>query len=794
LSFVEFLFQSLDSNGVAHLSAHNHFVGESGAGKTVSVKLLMAHLATFEDTKHKQMEASFVSTESPQNKIQTDIFGTIENIKTWITKRFYQTFSLYSIVEDVINETDDEELIMPSEVDEEPDEMQQRNEIVQRVLECNPLLEAFGNAKTQKNDNSSRFSKYIQLQFHVQYSGQASSSATLAGSKCVIHLLEKSRVMMHNRSRGERTFHIFYQLLLAPDEWKEKIWTGLVGSSHASFKYVGETETNIIQGLTDEERWRRTLTTLKTMGVEEDKIVTLMRGLCIVLQLGNLSFSPDVNNESASFISSRDELHKLSDILGIPSHQIETLFTSEEIAAGNEIIKKNLPARSAQALCNSLATQIYSLLFDWLVKTINDATRAEDNYKPDASAVTTFGTIGLLDIFGFETNEINSFEQLCVNYANEKLQKKFTQDVYCSVQEEYNEEGIDFAQVQFVDNSDVLNLIEGRLGLINLLKDQCLVRVGTEKAFVSNLYTNNRKSKSPLLINNRYSDIDFGIKHFAGNVTYNASQFLKKNRDSLPKKLEECILKCTNKLIKDELRERISINRGNKAALLGSNVLENFKAQLELLMRKISETKTWYVRCINPNKRKESGVMDIKYAHTQLKCAGLTSAISISRFEFSNKLHFEKVLDRFHLNRNSSQSYLTSFKFQSSSPRKNVICLLDILLKNMEYGSNDRSITKAYKCGKSLVYFRPGALEYLESERLKLFESSATIIQACYRRRIAIMKYPLIRKTYSDYVLPRKQYIAARVLSLVTRFFFAPSLSYFIWTRMRGIPLWRHRR
>ena len=247
--------------------------GESGAGKTVSVKLLMSHLATFEDTKYKIMETHVPN----ENK-----FVTIEDIIEWIKERIRQCLGFE------IKQSNYEQI--PQELDDEPEEMKQDNPIVQRVLDSNPLLEAFGNAKTGKNDNSSRFSKYTKLIFDVKYVGQPSATAVLAGSDCETYLLEKSRVISRDKLKGERNFHIFYQLLSAPNKEKEKIWQGLVGATPSSFRFLSDSQNDIIEGLSDAQRWLITKAKLKSIGSDEDQINDLMKGLCIILQLGNLTF------------------------------------------------------------------------------------------------------------------------------------------------------------------------------------------------------------------------------------------------------------------------------------------------------------------------------------------------------------------------------------------------------------------------------------------------------------------------------------------------------------------------
>jgi len=295
--------------------------------------------------------------------------------------------------------------------------------IVKKVLDSNPLLEAFGNAKTARNDNSSRFGKFIQLQFDAEdpataaFAGKTIPSAILAGSKCEVYLLEKSRVTGHEEE--ERTYHIFYQLLAAPEEKKKEIWTGLENTDNESFVYVGYTDTKRIEGELDAQKYQNTVDALATIGVKDDILISLMRSICIVLQLGNLTFESDPDNEENTIISSPQELTDLAELMGIEEEDVKKALTERTVTARNEVYKVPLNVVKARDSSDALAKEIYSNTFDWLVMTINNATSAEQNYVDNPNA--NFSTIGLLDIFGFESFVVNRFEQLCINYANEKL-------------------------------------------------------------------------------------------------------------------------------------------------------------------------------------------------------------------------------------------------------------------------------------------------------------------------------------------------------------------------------------
>jgi myosin heavy subunit len=336
--------------------------GESGAGKTETVKIVMDHLATVQLTR-------------------------------------------------------------PGGVD---DDHCSSKDIVDRVIKSSPVFEAFGNAKTVRNDNSSRFGKFIQLQFRVEpmviakMGGREVPYTDLVGSKVSTYLLEKNRVVFH--ADGERTFHIFYQLLSAPSEFKKQLWPFFEECGVDDFKYTAEQEHSIGD---DTKLWNETTQALEIFKFKNESLRILMQALCIVLQLGNLVFEDDasVEHHHSSFISSEEELHRLSTMIGIPEEDLQETMTSRTLQTpGSELISVKLTPELAKEACDALAKEIYSRIFGLIVSRINEFTMFPEG---EGQGHNTLGHISLLDIFGFERFEVNRFEQLCINYTNEKLQHKF---------------------------------------------------------------------------------------------------------------------------------------------------------------------------------------------------------------------------------------------------------------------------------------------------------------------------------------------------------------------------------
>ncbi|EEC42649.1 predicted protein, partial [Phaeodactylum tricornutum CCAP 1055/1] len=542
--------------------------------------------------------------------------------------------------------------------------------VVQRVVESNPLLEAFGNAKTRRNDNSSRFGKYLQLQFDNSKMKESSltsrsvSNCLLAGSKCDVYLLEKNRVCVHDD--WERTYHIFYQLLAAPDDVKGKFWSKLKGTSNKSFKYVGETDTKKIEGQTDAEHFQHTINTLELIGISGDKLKTLsdgehfantvktldlinirgdklvamMRAICAVLQLGNLGFNAKNGDADKSAVATIEELRDLAELMGVEEKDLTLAFTERTMKTKTEEYKVPLNAVAAKDACDALAKEIYGKLFLWLVSEINTATCAEDNYKN--GSMSNFGIIGLLDIFGFESFVVNRFEQLCINYANEKLQQKFTEDIFRSVQTEYEAEGIELAEIWYDDNTDVLDLIEGRTGLLALLNEECVRPQGSDQAFVQKALQVNNASQC--LIVNKMDRMSFGIHHYAGKVMYDADQFVSSNQDTLPTDLSDLCSMSTNFVIANEMAkvEAANMTRGTprrqKSNLVAPTAWGKYKTQLLSLMTNLRKTESRYIRCIKPNMKKVPVLMEHIPTVEQLRCAGVVAAVTLSRSAFPNRL------------------------------------------------------------------------------------------------------------------------------------------------------------
>mmetsp|Transcript_14833 Transcript_14833/g.42783 ORF Transcript_14833/g.42783 Transcript_14833/m.42783 type:complete len:1159 (-) Transcript_14833:96-3572(-) len=638
-------------------------------------------------------------------------------------------------------------------VQQDPDaKVQGESMVVKRILDSNPLLEAFGNAKTRRNDNSSRFGKYIMLQFHhidPKKSGDKPRSA-LAGSTCEVYLLEKSRVVFHDET--ERTYHAFYQLLAAPDDKKTEIWKGLKGTKNESFAYVGTAPHVLIEGKEDSAHFADTNAALELIGIKGDKYITLWRAISACLQLGNLTFAAKPGDEEQTVITSKKEFKDLAELIGCDMDILEKAFVERTIKTRGEEYKVPLKFDIAKESADAFAKEIYAKTFLWLVRSINDATCAENNYAGGTSI--DYGLIGLLDIFGFESFPVNGFEQLCINYCNEKLQQKFTRDIFRTVQEEYKAEGLNLDDIKYDDNSDVLDLIEGKLGIIKQLNEECVRPKGNDQAFVSKALQSN-KTVPCLIQKSTFTRIEFGIHHYAGAVIYKAQDFVIRNTDTLPSDMQAAAKLCKNEIISKHLENNKSSNLGGKTEeaattrgppkraksnLTADTVMTQFKNQLSNLMKGLSETQSRYVRCVKPNTLKRKLMMQHITTMEQLRCAGVVAAVLISRSAYPSKLFHAEVVKRYGmLNEGRPKNGYPDVKSECED-----ICKKK--LKHLETTNKAGNVQSGFAMGKTRAYFRSGCLEFLESERAKIWDKWAVKIQRpargfIVRRRILREKY-----------------------------------------------------
>ncbi|KAG7378726.1 hypothetical protein PHYPSEUDO_009725 [Phytophthora pseudosyringae] len=576
---------------------------------------------------------------------------------------------------------------------------------IKKIIEVNPLLESFGNAKTVRNDNSSRFGKFTQLQFD--------NAGILVGARCRTYLLEKTRVISHEEM--ERNYHIFYQLLAARDS-KEK-WC--LDDANECYAYTGSNKTVKIEGMSDDKHFERTKTALGLIGVTEEQQGVLFEVLAGVLHLGQVEIQPKNNNEESEIVPDDQGAQNATKLLGISSVDLEKALCSRQIAVAGDKVTTFLKKDQAEECIGALSKAIYSNVFDWLVEMINSSLQNDKKMRHQ---------VGILDIFGFEHFKHNSFEQFCINYANEKLQQKFTQDVFKTVQIEYEAEGIVWSHIDFADNQNVISVIEDRLGIISLLNDEVMRPKGNDESLVSKLSTIH-KDEQDVIEFPRTSRTQFTIKHYAGAVTYESLGFLEKHKDALLPDLSDLMRGSSKQFLRTIFTEKIGSpvssrrksnsnarglgGRAMGGALTVANVGTQFKDNLNELMTNIRQTKVHYVRCIKPNQNKSPNEMDQPMVVSQLRCAGVIEAIRISRVAYPNRLLLEDLVDKFWV-----------FDVQHRNTDVPVKQRCEALMGKMELSSPEQ-----YQIGISRIYFRYGILEQMEDKKAARLDLQARHLQ-----------------------------------------------------------------
>ncbi|KAF1336444.1 Myosin-like protein, partial [Globisporangium splendens] len=588
---------------------------------------------------------------------------------------------------------------------------------IKKIIEVNPLLESFGNAKTVRNDNSSRFGKFTQLQFD--------KAGILVGARCRTYLLEKTRVIHHESP--ERNYHIFYQILESTSAPKWYL------DNSKSYTYTGDNTAMKIEGISDEAHFERTRTALGLIGLSYEEQEVLFEVLAGILHLGEIKINKKNGNDEEAVIAPNDPAAvSTTALFGISVEDLETALCSRKIAVSGEILKKHLRKEQAEECRDALAKATYSNIFDWLVSVINASLENDKKMR---------NHVGILDIFGFEHFKHNSFEQFCINYANEKLQQKFTQDVFKTVQLEYEAEGIIWSHIDFADNQDVISIIEDRLGIISLLNDEVMRPKGNDESLVSKLASIHKEDKHVIEFP-RTSRTQFTIKHYAAAVTYESLGFLEKHKDALLPDLSDLMRSSSKSFLCDifaakggeaessaaKLPQSGSARRGGGRAAGGAlsvaNVGTQFKDNLNELMTSIRQTKVHYVRCIKPNQNKSPHEMDQPMVVAQLRCAGVIEAIRISRVAYPNRHLLEELLDKF---------------WVFDKHRKTDVSLADRCQTVMEKMSFSKPTQ--YQIGRTRIYFRYGVLEEMEERKAVILDAEARRVQHLMRGFCERLKY-----------------------------------------------------
>ncbi|XP_052556037.1 unconventional myosin-VI isoform X2 [Tympanuchus pallidicinctus] len=585
-------------------------------------------------------------------------------------------------------------------------------DIDDRIVEANPLLEAFGNAKTIRNNNSSRFGKFVEIHFNEKNS--------VVGGFVSHYLLEKSRICVQGKE--ERNYHIFYRLCAgAPEDIREKLYL----SSPDSFRYLNrgctryfatkETDKQILQNrkspeylkagslkdplLDDHGDFNRMCTAMKKIGLDDAEKLDLFRVVAGVLHLGNIDFEEAGSTSGGCTLKARSQpaLECCAALLGLDEEDLRVSLTTRVMlttAGGTKgtVIKVPLKVEQANNARDALAKTVYSHLFDHVVNRVNQCFPFE----------TSSFFIGVLDIAGFEYFEHNSFEQFCINYCNEKLQQFFNERILKEEQELYQKEGLGVNEVRYVDNQDCIDLIEAKLiGVLDILDEENRLPQPSDQHFTSVVHQKHkdhfrlsipRKSKLAVHRNIR-DDEGFIIRHFAGAVCYETTQFVEKNNDALHMSLESLICESKDKFVRQLFESNTNNNKDPKqkaGKLSFISVGNKFKTQLNLLLEKLHSTGSSFIRCIKPNLKMTSHHFEGGQILSQLQCSGMVSVLDLMQGGFPSRASFHELYNMY-------KKYLPE-KLARLDPR--LFC--KALFKALGLNEID------YKFGLTKVFFRPG--------------------------------------------------------------------------------------
>ncbi|XP_016811373.1 unconventional myosin-VI isoform X6 [Pan troglodytes] len=558
-------------------------------------------------------------------------------------------------------------------------------DIDDRIVEANPLLEAFGNAKTVRNNNSSRFGKFVEIHFNEK--------SSVVGGFVSHYLLEKSRICVQGKE--ERNYHIFYRLCAgASEDIREKLHL----SSPDNFRYLkaGSMKDPLLD---DHGDFIRMCTAMKKIGLDDEEKLDLFRVVAGVLHLGNIDFEEAGSTSGGCNLKNKStqSLEYCAELLGLDQDDLRVSLTTRVMlttAGGTKgtVIKVPLKVEQANNARDALAKTVYSHLFDHVVNRVNQCFPFE----------TSSYFIGVLDIAGFEYFEHNSFEQFCINYCNEKLQQFFNERILKEEQELYQKEGLGVNEVHYVDNQDCIDLIEAKLvGILDILDEENRLPQPSDQHFTSAVHQKHkdhfrltipRKSKLAVHRNIR-DDEGFIIRHFAGAVCYETTQFVEKNNDALHMSLESLICESRDKFIRELFESSTNNNKDTKqkaGKLSFISVGNKFKTQLNLLLDKLRSTGASFIRCIKPNLKMTSHHFEGAQILSQLQCSGMVSVLDLMQGGYPSRASFHELYNMY-------KKYMPD-KLARLDPR--LFC--KALFKALGLNEND------YKFGLTKVFFRPG--------------------------------------------------------------------------------------
>jgi len=622
--------------------------------------------------------------------------------------------------------------------------------IEEQVLESNPLLEAFGNAKTVRNDNSSRFGKFVEIAFD--------RAGRVGGATIATYLLERSRVVA--AAPGERSYHIFYQLCAGASPSQRKAWhLPSLKEGPKAFKYLAGTGTFALEDVDDAEGLAATLGAMGVIGLGEEAAEAVLRGVAAVLHLGNIEWAADGEGSKPKDKGSKAALAHAAELLGTEPAALHTALSTRAIEMTGERIVKPLEPAAATESRDALAKTLYARLFDWLVTAINRRISSLGGNANGAAGAANGGgaqatrrSIGILDIYGFECFETNSFEQLCINLANERLQQQFNAQVLAGEQAEYAAEGVDWSYIDFVDNQDCLDLLEGCggggggaggacEGVFPLIDEACRLPRATADDLASALRT--RLAAHPRFGAPKRPPTAFAVEHYAGSVVYDPTALLDKNRDFTVAEHASLMAASSVPFLAalfapdpeaEEGAAAATASRGGRSAFKLNSVGAQFRRQLGGLMATLGACQPHYIRCIKPNPGSVPGALAPEHVLEQLRAGGVLEAVRIACAGFPTRKPFRPFVQRYAIlvaDGRGRYEPLDVEALDDGAAREATRAVLTCP------AANAGGRLEGWQLGRTRVFLRAGQLAALEGARGRALTRSAVVIQSAWRGRAA---------------------------------------------------------
>ncbi|XP_065187492.1 unconventional myosin-Va-like isoform X2 [Sycon ciliatum] len=607
--------------------------------------------------------------------------------------------------------------------------------IEDKVLASNPVMEALGNAKTTRNDNSSRFGKYIELSFDKKN--------CIMGANMRTYLLEKTRVVF--QAEEERNYHVFYQLCAMRDDPDMEELKLL---SCEEFIYTSGGECPVVDSIDDKEEFKAMLNAFGIVGVKPDVQRVILRILAAVLHMGNIQYKAKSRSSEDAVIPADDpHFPMVASLLGVDKNQLQKWLCNRKIQTGREVMVSPLTMTAAAQARDALAKHTYSQLFSWVVAVVNRVLSASKHY-------TSF--IGVLDIYGFEIFKKNSFEQFCINFANEMLQQQFTQHVFKLEQEEYISEQIQWSMIDYADNAPCIELISHqKSGIIAMLDEECKLPRGSDDNWGEKLIK--AHTGCPFFKKPKIGRETFFVVHFAAPVEYTTNGFMDKNKDAMNEEHLHLLRASEYALVAELFEEKkeaaepaAPATRSRKASSASSAISRSksvrggpggggggksrsvgaqFRESLTALMETLNSTTPNYIRCIKPNDLKAAFEFEPNRAVEQLRACGVLETIRISSAGYPSRWTYRDFLMRY-------STLCEKKKLKPSDARASTEIVVKMLIQDED----------KYQFGKNKVFFRAGQVAYLERLRGDKLNKAGVVIQKTVRAFIHRRKYVRIRR------------------------------------------------